>query len=208
MRRGFSLIEVVIAGAILAMAVLPIVANLHQLFRGFQRTHEATHATFLAQAVLENVKHRLYDGDARVGDLNLEPAELERRMCRRDYEKFFLALIEEGEPITLREDAASRYFVDFMKLKGSKLHGITAESNPGLFNELESYRVSLEVRFSVPDSVIDSDGDGTLEVDMAEVGATVSWTGPDGAPLARTFWTVLTRHQYNPWPQGPKCLGE
>jgi hypothetical protein len=207
-RGAFSLLEVVIAGTILAMAVLPIVANLHQLFRGFQRTHEATHATFLAQAVVENVKHRLYDGpaDPRVGHLNESAEELERRMCRKEYETFFLGLAEENGAVTMRQDGASRYFVDFMNIKGSKLHGITEETNPGLWRELDSYRVSLEVRFSVPDSVIDSDGDGKLEVDMAEIGATVSWTGPDGAPLARTFWTVLSRHQHNPWPQGPKCL--
>jgi type II secretory pathway pseudopilin PulG len=216
MKRAFSLLEVLVAGVVLTAALLPIVANLHQLFRGFQRTQEATHATFLAQAVIEGLRHRLYDGDTRFfggadasdprpGPLNVDQAELDRRVCQRGYEKFFLSLVEEGAPVVLRHaPGTSRYFLDFQSVEG-KLTGLSAETNPRLCRELESYRITVEVRVSVPASALDSDGDGHLEVDMAEVGATVSWTAADGAPQTRTFWTVLTRHQYSPWPGGPRC---
>ncbi|MBI4864108.1 MAG: type II secretion system protein [Candidatus Riflebacteria bacterium] len=226
-RRGFSLVEVLVATVIVSVALVPIVAGYHRLFAGLKKTQEATHATFLAQAILENVRYRLYDGDERffrldevragkpvpdgdprVGHLNLSREELDRRICARDYEKFFLNLTEEGEPIVvLRDKAPSRYFVDFVNLKGSRLHGITQETNPTLYQELEHYRASLEVRLSVPESTLDSDGDGHPEIDLVEIVALIRWTGPGGEELSRSFFTVFTRHQYNPWPEGPiRCF--
>lgn len=222
--RGFSLMEVLIAGIVLTAALIPILGNFHSLYRGFRKTHEASHATFLAQAILENVRYRLYDGDLRWfrydeftagvavpdGDpryakLNDDSDTRRENACNGGHESFFLKLAEEGEPIVVRAgEKTSQYFVEFLSLKDSKLHGITAETNPRLHAELDTYRVTLEVRLSAPTSRIDSDGDGNAELDMAELGATVRWVDRAKKEQVRQFWTMLTRHQYNTYPQGPR----
>jgi len=226
-RSAFSLLEVVLAGVILSLALLPILGNFQQLFRGLKKTQDATHAAFLAQAIMENIRYRLYDGDERffrldqvrsgkrvpdgdprVGHINEPADELDRRICARDYERFFLELTEEGVSVRVAPGLeTSRFFLDFTNVQRSGLHGITAQSHPRLWRELEGYRVLVEVRLSVPESAIDSDGDGNIEIDMAEIIAVVSWSASDGTPMSREYATVFTRHQYNPWPKGPACAG-
>ncbi|MBI4872839.1 MAG: type II secretion system protein [Candidatus Riflebacteria bacterium] len=200
-RCGFTLLEVLIASLVLTAALVPIVANFSSVFHGFGKTREATHATMIGQAILENVRYRLYDGDTRFFTLNDSPEERRRKLRnpRNRFRDFFTKLREEGQKVTeVTSGDCSQYFVDFANLRGTPLHGLTASSNPGLFQDLASYRVTLEVSWSVPENLIDSDEDGRDELDMAEVLVTVSWQDRTQEERQERFFTMLTHHQYLP----------
>ena len=71
--RGLSLLEVVLASALVLAAAIPLVEAVHGLRKGMSGTGRRGTALFLGQAVLEGVRHRLYAFGPRPGKGNAGP---------------------------------------------------------------------------------------------------------------------------------------
>lgn len=211
-RRAFSLLETLIAGMILTTALIPIISNFQTLFRQYKKTHQATHALNIAQCILESVRYRLYNGDSRFFKLNDTTKERVKQLLppARKYEEFFLALEdgvqvatgERGVRITQVEPrSSSKYFQEFMRVKGES-QGITDRFNPVLFRQLDSYRAIVRVSFGAPKSLMDSEPNGSPEIDMCELEVMISFRDAGGVEQSQSLFTVVTRRQYNQFPDG------
>lgn len=172
-RGGASLLEILMASAVLSLAFLPIVASMHSMFRFSHRSQEATLGTFLVRAALENIRHRVHDA---VG---------------RDPQKVYEALGESLTPVV--SEPGSRYVREFSSLDASP--GITAESNPTLFGQLRAARIKVEVLPADAGSAapLDADGDMRPEPDMCEVHVEVTWSDEKLGTRRQEAWTALTR---------------
>lgn len=158
---------------ILATVSIPMLRGFGSFTRGMHRSTRQTTAVYLAQSVLEQVRHRVLaagpDGPP-FGDL-----------------------AEEGARIAADGDGpGSRYFAEFENLEGTTFHGITREADPELFRQLSRYGCRVEVYTTTGTGDLDADADGMEEPDMAEVGVTISWEAPGGSPRHTTLWTMVT----------------
>lgn len=141
-RRGLTFLEILIASAIMAGALAPIVQSFYTLIVGFAKTSDSTHGAFLAQAVMENIRYRLYNFDARFYGVNAtEEARIER-VGTGAWKHFFQELAEsEGARCVVEMPAGtSRYFLEFERLQGSTLHPVSEQSNPALWRALAATR--------------------------------------------------------------------
>lgn len=168
-RRAVSLIEVLVIAMVLGVVAIPFLEGFGSFSRSMHRTTRHTGAIYLAQAIMEQIRHRL-----------------ERS---RDPAAAVLALAEAGAPVVTADGAASsRYFLRFENLEGTGLHGVTRETDPDLFTQLSVYSCEVQVltgpEVSLPR---EAGGDG-----LVEVGVTVRWQAPVGDGRSVTLWSMLT----------------
>ncbi|MBI2945662.1 MAG: prepilin-type N-terminal cleavage/methylation domain-containing protein [Candidatus Wallbacteria bacterium] len=203
LRRGLTFIEILIASAILAGALAPIVQSFHTLIVGFGRTSESTHGAFLAQAVMENIRYRLYNFDARFYCVNDTEEARAGKVENQAWKLFFQGLAEsEGARWVVEKPAGiSRYFLEFENLQGSTLHPVSQESNPALWRALAGYSCEVFVTFDGADEIFDPDNNGKRQVDMARVRVVIHWTDGKDVPQQSFFETILSRLEYEPHEQ-------
>lgn len=202
-RASFSLVEILVASAILAAALIPLSESFHVVIFGFKHTTESTHGAFLAQSVMENIRYRLYNLDSRYCKLNASEAERKAAIERKDYETFFkeLAEADHGQCIEVREgtgSSTSKYFLHFEKLQGTTLHGIRPDTSPRLFQELKDYSIEVQVSFDDVPAIERVGLDPTQQVDLARVTVIVSWLDRNDEHRESRYSTVLTRYLYEP----------
>lgn len=215
-RRAFSLVEVLVAGIILTAALIPIITNFQTLFRGYKKTHQATHAMSIAQCVLETIRHRFYDWDTRFFLLNDRLDERQQKLGRKEYEGVFKKVVLDFEefrssatgPLGFRVTQVAgqadtlKYFKEFFNFKDGGAKGITETTNPVLFRQLSTYRATVRVVPGTPRSFLDSEPNGSPEIDMCEVQVEVAWLDVADKRQSLSLSNVLTRRQYNPFPDG------
>lgn len=196
-RRGLTILEVVIAIAVLAAVIVPIADSFSTLRTGFVTIGRHTIALGLARAVLDHIHYRIYDGDGRVGTTLMSDTEKVAAATAGDGQAFFDALAEADRIVTAQDpDRTSTYFLRINDLTKSGVVGITEANDPDLFRQLKDYVCAVDVYFSVPGDVLDSDVNGTPEVDMAEVRVTIGWN-EHGQDRSLELWSVFTRREYN-----------
>ncbi len=197
---GFTLVEILIASAILTMALIPIVSSFHTLVVGFKKTTESTHGAFLAQSVMENIRYRLYNFDARYYGLNDTVEARAEALEQLRWKLFFqdLAETEGGRWVVDNPQGISRYFIEFQHLEGTDLHAIRQETNPALWKSLKDYSAEVHVFFDGLDEIFDPDGDEKRQTDMAGVRVVIHWIDHEDVHRSSEFETVLTRYQYEP----------
>lgn len=169
------MLEIVVVVMILAIAAIPFLQSFQSFSGSMHRTARHAAAIFVAQAILEQLRHRV----AVAGVLDPE--------TMREAGAVVVAAPEGGG----EGPALSQYFAHFQNLEGTDLHGITAADAPDLYRQLEHFACDIEVH-PAADIPLDSDGDGAPEQDMIEVGVTVRWKAPAGGERSTTLWTMLT----------------
>lgn len=170
------MLEVAIIALIMGVVAVPLMRGFGTFTRGMHRSTRQTGAVYLAQSIMEQIRRQV--------------------VIRRAGGPDFASLAEEGATVVTETGATgSRYFIQFENLEGTTLHGITAESDPELYRQLSRYSCSVEVLEGPSSGEIDSDANGRPELDMAEIGVTVSWEIPGAQENARrstTLWTLVT----------------
>lgn len=167
------MLEIVVVVMILAIAAVPFLQSFQSFSRSMHRSARHAAAIFVAQSVMEQLRHRV----SVSGDLDAA------------------AMREAGAVVVSTGEgeggAVSQYFASFQNLQGTELHGITFEDAPDLYRQLEHFRCDIQVQ-PATDIPVDSDGDGNAEADMLEVGVTVRWMAPAGGERSTTLWTMFT----------------
>ncbi len=169
-RSGLTFMEVVMITVILAVVAIPFLNSFRSLSRNAHRSARHTRALYLAQSILEQIRHRVtVDGE-------LDPANLE----------------EQGAKVVGAD--ASQYFLRFENLKGLGLAPFGEESHPVFYQQLKLYECEIQVTqgSDVSPNPIDTDEDGEPEDDILEVGVTLKWMNPMGGPREATLWTLIT----------------
>ncbi len=201
-RASFSLLEILVASAILTMALVPLSESFHLVIFGFQRTGESTHGAFLAQSVMENIRYRFYNFDSRYCTMNTSDAAQVAAIQQKAYETFFneLAEVGQGRWVTARDGTTSKYFLEFENLQGLAFHPIRPDSAPLLYRELADYSAQVIVSFEEVPALAEEDPlwDPRQQVDLANLTVVVSWLNRDGEYRESRYSTVLTRYLYEP----------
>lgn len=197
-RTGMTILEIVLAIVILAAVIVPV-ANTFSTFRtGFKKINRYNMALGLASSVLDHIYCRMYDTDIRLTpSLASDTEKVAAADSGEVVQEFFDGFIETGSKVTSEESTPiSSYFVRINDLTKNGVFGITKENDPDLYMQLKDYACSVDVFYSLPYDVLDSDVDGVPEVDMAEIRVTVSWDD-DGRSRSVELWTVYSARQYN-----------
>jgi hypothetical protein len=170
------MLEIVVVVMILAIAAVPFLQSFQSFSRSMHRSARHAAGIFLAQSVLEQLRHRVeVEG-------NLE-AETMREAG---------AVVVGGAGDGAEEGGGvSQYFAHFQNLQGTEFHGISFEDDPDLYRQLEHFSCDIEVN-PAADIPVDTDGDGDAEQDMLEVGVTIRWLAPAGGERSTTLWTMFT----------------
>ena len=196
-RRGTSLLETIIAIVVLSLVLIPIANTFSTLRSGFTKVSRNAVAIGLARAVLDHIHYQLYDQDTRIAGILANDAEKVLAVQNGEAKTFFQSLAETEKSVTCEDiGALSPYFHRINDLTKSGAFGITPENDIDLYNQLKTYRCSVDVYFSTPTDLLDSNVDGQSEPDMAEIKVTLSWDeGDQRRSLA--LWSVFTKRQYN-----------
>lgn len=163
----------VIIALILGVVSVPLLQGFGTFTRGLHRTTRQTAAVYIGQAIMEQIKHRVYLRSGGVLD--------------------FSDLGEDGARVATQDDGErSKYFLEFENLEGTSLHGITQDSDADLYRQLSFFSCKVEVLTGAASTELDSDGNGAQELDMAEIGVTIQWQVPGGSSRETTLWTIVT----------------
>ena len=155
---GISLVEVLLACVLLVVLAVPILDALRGLRLGYAHTADRTTASFVAQAVLEELRYRLY-------------AFYRSDDPTKSLEQFLASLAEQDARVaSWRDDERSRYFARFENLQGTGLHGFTPDRHPEIYARL--YDMLCTVTVQTPFPAVDG---GPPEEGLAEVEVRVSW---------------------------------
>ena len=194
-KAGLTILEVVLAIVILGLVMVPVLQTFSTFRKGFTKMNKYNIAIGLASTVLDHIHFSLYNNDVRLSDVLASQAE--KAAAKADGAKdFFDEFVEDKTKVTSEDPSAiSSYFVRINDLTKSGAFGITKENDPELYHQLKDFRCSVDVFYSLPYDIIDSDMDGTPEVDMAEVRVTISWN-EDDRERSVELWTVYSARQY------------
>lgn len=194
---GTTILEVLVALVILTVVVIPILDTFSTFRRGFAKMSRYNIALGLASSVLEHIHFTLYNEDIRLTDMLAPDNERVTRAADEGAQQIFDEFIEADTKVTsVDPSTVSSYFVRFNDLTKTGVFGITPENDPELYRQLKDYRCSVDVYYSLPYDSLDSDVDGTPEVDMAEIKVTITWK--DGErDRSIDLWTVYSARQYN-----------
>ena len=196
-RRAFSILEAVIAAALLTVLVIPLATSFSSLRTGFVKIGRHSVALGLARAVMDHVHFKLYNDDTRFTDMLVADADKVASVTDGAGRDFFESLIETQLGVTYADPASlSTYFVRINDLTKSGEFGITPENDPDLYRQLRDYRCSVDVYYSFAYDMLDSDLDEEPEVDMAEVKVEITWEEAQQHRRVE-LWSVFTKRQYN-----------
>ena len=194
-RAGLSILEVVLSVVILAAITIPLLETFSTFRRGFSKMNDYNIAIGLASSVLDHIHYSLYEENARLSELILDigekPDDLEEKS-----KEFFDSFIERNTRVTSQEPSKlSSYFVRINNLTKSGEFGITEENDENLYEQLKNYRCYVDVYYSLPEDIIDSDLDGKAEIDMAEVKVSIEWEENERKRSVE-LWTVYSARQH------------
>jgi len=195
--RGFTVLEAVFAAVLLTALIVPLATTFSSLRTGFVKIGRHSVALGLARAVMDHVHFKLYNDDARFVDMLTKDSKKIAAAEAGEGKEFFESLIETGHGVTnIDPGNLSTYFVRINDLTKSGEFGITPDIDPDLYRQLRDYRCSVDVYYSFPYAMLDSDVDGKAEVDMAEVKVEITWK-EEQIQRRVELWSVFTKRQYN-----------
>ena len=185
MRRGFSLLEAIIALVILLIGLVPLVNAFRTGFRSAALSREQVQAMYLAEAVLEEARGRLLTTLKPFYQLKDDPRAIRDLVASGAWKAPFETL---GHARC--KALASPYFD---RVVGAPL---TPAIDPIAHRALQPFDLEVKVTFEPDGAVIDSDGDRKPETDMCHVTARLTWA--EGAE-AKSFElaTLFTRTDFN-----------
>lgn len=202
---GMTLLEVMLASAILATALIPVLYSTSTLARAYEKSEQISHSGLLAQCVIDRIRSRLQTEDTRFWKLSDSPSEIQKRLAQGGPEAVFGRFAEEDMAIVSRESSpfvtlpVSVYFRKFHEWPQGPGQpsdvAISEATNPALLRDLGGCRLTVNIYPSTPNSLLDSDLDGKGEWDMADVEVIIESQTSVGPELA-TYWTTVTRRQY------------
>ncbi len=176
LHQGVSLVEILIAVVIIVLVSMPIISALQSVHRGTHVTARKEFGLYLGQAILEGVQYRLYVSGPELQAVGVDEV-LDEAAYATALRVFFISLEEEGASITLDEsNQASRYFASLENLKGTGLHGFSAERYPEIYSQLQGYRCELNVTTPSKGVIAGTE----LQRELAEIAVKISWPSATG----------------------------
>ncbi len=197
-RSGLTIVEVIVSITILVAIIVPVADTFSTFRSGFKKINRYNVAIGLASSVLDHIYCKMYNSDIRLtASMASDTEKMAAAATGEVAQEFFDSFIETGSRVTSEGSTPiSSYFVRINELTKNGVFGITKENDPDLHRQLKDYACSVDVFYSLPYDVLDSDVDGIPEVDMAEIKVTISWDD-DGRNRAIELWTVYSARQYN-----------
>jgi len=191
-----TIIEVILAFVILLTILIPLSDSFSTFRVGFGKIEHKTVALNLASSVLEHIHYRLYDDDLRLSDILDSDTEKNTNTTEDAVAEIFDRFIETGTSVTGEADSEiSPCFLSIHDLTQSGEFGVTQENDPDLYRQLKDYRCSVNIYYSTTDDLLDSDVDGSAELDMAEIRVRIHWLDKNMERFVE-LWTVYSSRQY------------
>lgn len=185
MKRGFSLLEAIIAIVILLIGLVPLVQAFRGGFRAAAMSREQVQAMYVAEAVLEEARGRLLTSLKPFYQLKDDPRAIRDLVASGAWKAPFETLGHAKMKVL-----ASPYFD---RVVGGPL---TPAVDPIAHKALAPFELEVVVSFEPGGAVIDSDGDRKPETDMCHVSAKVSWP-EDAGTGSFELSTLFTRSDFN-----------
>ena len=166
-RRGLSLLEVLIAAAILACGAASVLWTLSSAKEQWLRQDVAMVARLLASSLLESAVHRAHTHDARYFKLSTSPDELVRRAAASAWKQPFQALAQPHTAVLAT--AANPYFAS------PEAPALPQPFDPDERRLWERLSYEVRVAFDMPEvrgvaaAPLDSNQDGIPETDLARI---------------------------------------
>lgn len=190
---GFSLVEVLMGFAILALSVSPILWTLIEARAQHQRIDVSITASWLARSILDQSLHRLHTGDTRFFKLDTSPTRLLSSILEDDWQRPFLALARSKTKVLPKPGAPNSLFDPTGNLK------LLFEPDAAQERRFwEGFSYEIKVTFTMAHELgeapirIDSDGDGKGEIDMARIQVEIFFDPLDGSTPERSISRLST----------------
>lgn len=197
-RRALSLVEVLIAAAILACGAASVLWTLSSTKEAWLRQDIAMVARLLATSALESAVHRVRTHDARYFKLTTAPDELARRAAAGAWKQPFQAL---AQPHTAILAAANNpYFA------GPDAPALPVPFDPDERRLWERLFYEVRVAFDMPEiksvqpAPLDANMDGVPETDLARIEVEIFVIPLEGGPerSAAKLTTLVAAHDKTP----------
>ena len=169
MRHGVSLVEVLLAAAILATAAGSIFFTLSSARGQLVRQDVALVGRLLASSVIEQAVHRLSVSDTRYFQLQTPIDEISQRAAQGRWKTAFLALAQPRTPVLSPPGAANPYFT------GPAAPALPVPFDPDERRFYERFSYELRTTFDLVRQTgtapvaLDANGDGKPERDLAHL---------------------------------------
>ena len=199
LRRGLSLLEILVALTILLIGLVPLVDAFKTGFRGAALTGEHAQAMLIAESVMEEARARVTYSLTRYYGLADTGSEVLKRARRGDWKNDFLRLETPGpEPIVSTDRSKISTYFRTVFNDGTGEGPISGAIDPIAVRQLEKFRVAVKVSFGQSSEGIDSNGDRRPESDMCEIEVIVTWDEPGRpAPEPVRLKSLFTREEYD-----------
>lgn len=183
-----SLLEILVALAILIIGLYPLIETFRGGFAAVSMTKEHGQALLLADAVMEEVRARITFSLGRYYGLADSGTVVKERASRGAWKTAFSALAEERRKVvSANASEISTYFKE-----------IQSSLDPIATRELGHFATQVSVRFDVDGAPLDSDGDGRAETDMCEVEVAISWhDGAENRERSIKVASLFTREDFD-----------
>ncbi|MBI4861025.1 MAG: type II secretion system protein [Candidatus Riflebacteria bacterium] len=187
---GLSLLELLIAVAIVIVALASIFDTLRQNRSTYLRLDALVVGRLLAESIMDQAVHRFQIEDERFFDLSSTPVQIAAAARRGDWKRPFLALARSKTPVLTPPGRSNPYF--------DPTTGPVLPSDPGELRFFQGFAYEVTVSFDRskdeegPTTSIDSDGDSRGETDMARIVVEVFYRSADGPPIERSVCRLST----------------
>lgn len=201
-RTGLSMLEILVALAILMIGLYPLVETFRGGFAATKMSKEHGQALLLADSVMEEVRARITYSLGRYYGLAETGTVVRQRASAGAWKNVFTPLAEERRRVVSQNPSEiSTYFKSLFATApvGTGAAGpVVAALDPIAVRELAAFTTQVQVRFDIDGAAIDSDGDGRSESDMCEVAVTVSWReGEKAEEKSLRLETLFTREDFD-----------
>jgi prepilin-type N-terminal cleavage/methylation domain-containing protein len=196
--RGLSLLEILVAMAILLIGLYPLVQTFRTGFAATRMSKEHGQAMLLADSVMEEIRARIAFGLGRYYGLAESGSTVRQRAAAGEWKNVFTPLAEPRRKIVSANRSDISTYFSHLYDTGSGEGPVDATLDRIAARELAAFECEVKVRFEVDGAPIDSDGDGRAETDMCEVDVTVHWReNATGEEKSARLTSLFTREDFD-----------
>jgi len=196
--RGLSLIEALVALAILLVGLCPLVMTFQGGFHATLLGREHTQALFLADSILEEVRARVATNLGRFYSLSDDAKTIRERAVSGAWKAVFNTMAEGRKKVVgVDRSEISTYFASMFQPKDGVLGPIVPDVDRVAYAQLAGFTTQVDVKFDVEGAPIDSNGDSKPETDMCEVFVTVCWKEQNGTEQSYSISSLFTLEDFN-----------